>query len=73
MNQVIARTMEATQQEIIGRYSPMLDALNKVSFNMDFIVISHLISQWRQQVWHQAADYLDLRDLDQRHRVLQRV
>jgi hypothetical protein len=73
VNQVIARTMEATQHEIIGRYSPLLDVLNKVSFNMDFVVISKLINQWREQVWNHAALYLNLTNRDQRHRLLQQV
>ncbi len=73
VNQVIAGTMEATQQEIVSRYSPILDALNKVSFHLDFIVVSQLINHWRERVWNHAAAYLDQEDRDQQHRLLQNV
>lgn len=71
VNRIIETTFDETQQLVIARYSPTLDKLSQVSFNLDNLVISSLIRSWREQAWIHAIDYLEAGNRDRRLAVLQ--
>ncbi len=71
VNRIIEKTLDETQELVIARYSPVLDKLNQVSFNLDDLVISSLIRSWREQAWQHAVGFLDAEDWNRQHSVLQ--
>jgi hypothetical protein len=73
VNTIIEQTMDVVQQEIIARYSPMLDRLQKATGEFDDWMVSWLISHWRDQVWKHAVSYLETADRDERAQIVDAV
>ena len=73
VNEVIARTVDVVQDQIIAQHAPVLDALGPVYRNFDEWVVSKLVQKWRGQVWNQAIEYLEFSHFDDKNRVRQQV
>ncbi|MFN2165095.1 MAG: DUF5995 family protein, partial [Anaerolineae bacterium] len=50
------------QDQIIERYEPALDAVDKLFGPLDEWLIARLISGWRAEVWEHAAALLGCQD-----------
>jgi hypothetical protein len=66
VNRIIGDTIDAVQDQIIERYSPWADLLDKLLGPVDEWLTSRLISQWREDVWDNAVRYLALADAHER-------
>ena len=62
VNRIIGNSIDAVQDQIVERYSPWTDLLDKLLGPVDEWLTSHLISQWREEVWDNAVCYLALSD-----------
>lgn len=58
VNRVIAATVDQVQDEIIERYDPRLDWIDRLLGRLDERLLSGLISRWRQQVWDTSLKFL---------------
>lgn len=60
VNTIIGRTIDTVQDDVMERYSPSMDLLDKLLGPLDEMIASRLISGWREEVWQQAVRYLEL-------------
>jgi ribosomal protein S18 acetylase RimI-like enzyme len=73
VNEVLARTIDAVQDEVLEPAMPALDLVDKLMGPLDEFLISRLITQWRDKVWRNAVRLLEAADPDERASVLQQV
>ena len=73
VNEIIGRTMEAVQDRIIARYSPLLDALNRVPFEIEDRLVAKAIRTWREQVWKHATGIIEISDKEERQQLRDKV
>ena len=59
VNRVIARTIDAVQDEVLDPVMPSMDWLDMLMGPLDEYLISRLITGWRETVWHNAVHLLD--------------
>lgn len=57
VNTIIAETIDEVQDEVIERYSPGMDWVDKLLGRLDEKLIALLITRWRNRVWDQALDF----------------
>lgn len=62
VNTIIVRTIDDVQDQVVERESPFLDLLDRSLGRADEWMVSHMIANWRDDVWHQAGDMLDCGD-----------
>lgn len=62
VNEVIGRTTDAVQDQIIGPGMPFMDWIDKLLGPIDEFLISHLISHWREAVWQNATHLLEMNE-----------
>jgi hypothetical protein len=62
VNRIIGETVDAVQDQIVERYSPWTDLMDKLLGPVDEWFASRLISHWREDVWDNALRYLALSD-----------
>lgn len=58
VNAIIAATINSVQDEVIERYSPGMDIVDKLFGPVDEWIIARLITDWREEVWHHAGELL---------------
>ena len=68
VNDVIGRTIDVVQDEVIEELDPEMDLVDKLFGPMDEWVISGLISRWREDVWVAAVAMVADPDLSGRER-----
>lgn len=73
VNHVIGQTIDAVQDEVVEDYSPLLDVVDKLMGRIDEWLISHLITDWRDEVWDEAIHMLETADADERQRLRQHI
>ncbi len=56
VNVIIAQTVDSVQDQVIERYDPEMDLVDKLMGSLDEWLISRLIASWRDQVWRNAID-----------------
>lgn len=66
VNQIIARTVDSVQDEILEKDTPWLDWVDDLLGPVDEWATSALITHWREQVWENAITYLALEDQSDR-------
>ncbi len=66
VNEVIGRTIDAVQDQIIEPRLPALDLVDHLFGPVDEWLTSRLIRQWREQVWRQAEQMLETFSLKRR-------
>ena len=62
VNRIIGETTDAVQDQVVERFSPWVEIFDKMLGPVDEWLTSHLISQWREDVWDNALRYLELND-----------
>ncbi len=58
VNEVIAHTIDAVQDEIIEREDRFMALIDRAFGRLDEYLLSRLISSWRQDVWEKAQEML---------------
>src|SRR5512139_2153773 len=66
VNRIIGETTDAVQDQVVERFSPWTDYVDKLLGPVDEWLTSRLISHWREDVWDTAVRYLEARDADTR-------
>lgn len=56
VNVIIAQTVDSVQDQVIERYDPEMDLVDRLMGSLDEWLISRLIASWREQVWQNAID-----------------
>lgn len=56
VNVIIAQTVDSVQDQVIERYNPEMDLVDKLMGSLDEWLISRLIASWRDLVWRNAID-----------------
>lgn len=59
VNQIIAATIDTVQDEVIERYDPRMDLIDRLFGRLDERLLSVLITRWRQEVWDKALVFLE--------------
>jgi hypothetical protein len=62
VNDIIARTIDTVQDNIIEVASPIMDILDKIMGRVDEYLLSRLIKSWRTDVWNEAMQMLNAQD-----------
>lgn len=73
VNEVIGRTIDAVQDQILERTMPAMDIIDRVLGPIDEMVISRLITRWRDEVWRYALRLLDARDASEQAQLIHQV
>lgn len=73
VNDIIARTIDAVQDQILEPAMPLLAVLDRLLGRMDERLISRLLTGWRDEVWREAMLILQTSDADARTRIIQQV
>lgn len=58
VNDVIYRTIDAVQDQVVERFSPAMNAVDHVFGTLDEWLLGRLITNWREQVWAFAAQLM---------------
>lgn len=59
VNQIIADTVDSVQDQVVERYSPVMEIVDALFGPLDEWLASMVIDHWRDEVWQQATDMLD--------------
>jgi hypothetical protein len=73
INQIIAHTIDEVQDEVLERYSPAMELVDRLFGRLDELLIARLISGWRDQVWRQVMQWVEAPSPEQRGSLLQQV
>jgi hypothetical protein len=73
INKVIARSIDEVQDNILERYTPSMDIVDRVFGRVDEFLITSMIARWRDNVWKQATRCLDCQPDSGRLALLQEV
>jgi hypothetical protein len=66
VNDVIAHTLDAAQNELLNRAAPVLEVADVVMGGVDEWLVSHLLVHWRERVWREVQQMLALADTAER-------
>lgn len=73
VNEVIARTIDAVQDTILEPAMPEMDFIDKLFGPFDEILLSRLITNWRDRVWNNAVFLLENTDSEERSRTIHQI
>jgi hypothetical protein len=73
VNEVIGRTIDAVQDQVLEPAMPWMAILDEVLGSMDEKLVSHLITHWREAVWHNAVQLLETSEPSERARLILQV
>jgi hypothetical protein len=62
VNDIIAATLDAVQDQVVERYAPWMDAVDRVLGRADEWLVTRLITHWRDEVWQKAVRRVELPD-----------
>ena len=62
VNEIIYRTLDAVQDEVVARHSPWMRMVDLLFGRLDEKLLHHLIVRWREQVWTASLGLVDLHD-----------
>ncbi|MCU0503771.1 MAG: DUF5995 family protein [Anaerolineae bacterium] len=62
INGIIGRTIDAVQDEIVERYSPWMATVDASLGRLDEWLVLKMIARWRDEVWTQAVQRVELPD-----------
>jgi hypothetical protein len=66
VNKVISDTIDSVQDQIVDRYAPMMELVDKAMGPLDEWMTAWMIRDWREQVWSHTTQLLEALDEDQR-------
>lgn len=64
VNEVIYRTIDAVQDDVVERHSSAMDIIDKVFLTLDEWLLYRLICGWREQVWQDATQLMQCTELE---------
>ncbi len=71
VNHVISRTVDAVEEEVIDPEMPVMRLIDTiVGRRLEDAMVSDLLGHWRDVVWHNAMRLLDLRDAEEREKLV---
>jgi len=73
INQIIAGTIDEVQDEVLERYSPAMDLIDRAFGRLDELIIARLLSGWRDQVWKQVMRWVGISSAEERDNFLREV
>ncbi len=73
VNEVIGRTIDTVQDQILERAQPSMDIIDKLFGPLDELLISRLISRWRENVWEAAIQLLSTSDPAERNEMIHAI
>lgn len=73
VNDIIGRTIDAVQDQVVEPTMPLMDLLDKMLGREDERLISRLLTEWRNKVWHYAMLLLEAEASREQTRLIQQV
>ncbi len=73
VNDVLARTVDAVQDEVLEPAMPVMELIDKLLGPLDELLILHLMTGWREGVWQNARRLLEAETREEQASVLQQV
>lgn len=73
VNTIIAASIDAVQDEILEPAMPIMEFIDEVFGGLDERLISHLIRNWRENVWNNATQLLSMDSEGNREEFIARV
>ena len=73
VNDVIGRTVDAVQDDIVSRAMPAMGVVDKMLGPVDEWMTSRLIAHWRDHVWKEATRLIETEDPHERTNWLQHI
>ena len=70
VNTIIAETIDEVQDEVVEKYSPAMDLVDKLMGRLDEKLLVSMISNWREGVWEDAMKMLSHPDRDERQQLI---
>ena len=70
VNTVIARTVDAVQDNIVERFAPKMDLIDDGMGRLDEWLASRMISLYRDRVWQKAVELLQAQDELEREAIM---
>jgi hypothetical protein len=64
VNIVIRNTLDAVQDQVVERYSPKMDLIDKVLMSADEWIAQRFITAWREEVWQDATRLVKLAEAE---------
>lgn len=71
VNAIIAETIDAVQDEVVERQSPLMALIDWLGGPVDEFIVAELITHWREDVWRYAQEMLAAPNEAERERVRQ--
>jgi hypothetical protein len=66
VNEIIAETIDAVQDQVLEPAMPVMDLVDRLLGPVDEFLISRLITDWREEVWQNAAGLLIMSNMGTR-------
>jgi len=73
VNDVIAKTIDSVQDEIIETQKPYMDIFDKLLGTVDEWIISKFITNWRNEVWESALSILSADDASKEKEIIHNI
>lgn len=73
VNDIIGQTIDAVQDEVIEPGMPVMDLIDRLLGPIDEYLVSRLIADWRERVWRNALELLEMDDSQERLRLIKQV
>jgi hypothetical protein len=73
VNEILARTIDSVQDQVLEPAMPVMALVDTLLGPLDELLISRLITQWRETVWQNARGLLEADDPDKEAALLQQV
>src|SRR3990172_5753589 len=73
VNDVIGRTVDTVQDEILEPGMPLMDLIDRLLGPIDEFMISQLITHWRESVWQNAAHLLEIDNAREQARLIGQI
>jgi hypothetical protein len=73
INKVLARTIDSVQEQVLEPAMPGMGLIDKLLGPLDELLISRVITQWRETVWQYATRLLEAESDEEQAAVLRQV
>ncbi len=70
VNEVIGRTIDAVQDQVLDPMMPLMVLIDELLGPVDELLVSHLITHWRETVWRDTMQLLETGDPSERARLI---
>jgi len=73
VNTIIGETIDKVQDEVVEKYAPKMDLIDKLMGRMDEKLITGMISRWRKSVWDRTQQLLQSQHEEEVNKRVQEV